>query len=132
MLCPPDRTRFIKSDTQHHGSRLFTASLYSTPHRYGGRRVVVTENGAPVFDSGDHYDNANAVNALDNWLASVPVCAHCGADDADAFRHQGQDQESGRPLCDGCVAKALGSVEMAQAGALAAGPELVAVRDCPF
>lgn len=37
--------------------------------RYSGRRIVVTDDatGEAVFDSGDHYDLSNAVNAAEYW-----------------------------------------------------------------
>lgn len=58
---------------------VWQAWLYETSSRRTGRRIVVTDDdGATLFDSGDHYDLANASNALDRWLATIPEAKPCG------------------------------------------------------
>src|SRR5207253_3169897 len=49
--------------------REWVGSLWKTPSRNRGRRIQVRDDcGAGLFDSGDRYDQANAVNALEFWL----------------------------------------------------------------
>lgn len=50
-------------------SRTLQGELYQTASRASGRRILVKENGATVFDTDDCYNVANASNRLDLWLA---------------------------------------------------------------
>lgn len=49
-------------------------AISRVPHRWTGRRVVVTPFGRddPVlFDSGDCHDTGNALRKLDDWLTEI-------------------------------------------------------------
>jgi hypothetical protein len=49
--------------------REWTATLWKTPTRPNGRRIQVRDEvRRPLFDTGDHFDLANATNALGLWL----------------------------------------------------------------
>jgi hypothetical protein len=63
------------------------ASLYTSPTRGNGRRVIVRDSrGLELFDSLDQFDHGNAVNALERWLAeqerlaAAPVEMHFAED----------------------------------------------------
>jgi hypothetical protein len=67
--------QLVKSVQIGFNGRNLTAHLYAT-QREGGRRIKVAEviEGEQfpkqVFDTDDCYDNANAVDALEQWVTS--------------------------------------------------------------
>lgn len=76
-----DPRRLIDTTGFYLNGETLTATRYGTPNRVKGRRIVVRDaKGIVRFDTDDHYDNANAVNAFDLWRAtrSRPVVPDTG------------------------------------------------------
>lgn len=125
----PELHRLKESVVSTVAGREVEVSLYGTPNRRNGRRIVATYSGVTVFDSDDCYDFANATNRYAEWVREeeAKLCTHCGkAGDADLGA---QDQESGRPICDACVGKCIPSPVVTPTRE----PELVGDEaECPF
>lgn len=91
--------------------RKLTATLYNSPTRRTGRRVIVHEGEAVVFDTGNCYDCANALSGLQNWVLDEQICTVCGTKGLTDCH--GQDAESGLPICEACCEKAVSGPQTA-------------------
>lgn len=103
---PRDATRFISKFSVTLPGRDLYGELYSSPNRRTGRRaVILTTAGTVVWDSGNCYDVANCTNAIEVWLLEqLEPCCHCNQKTG-GFTKNAQDQASGHPICDRCIAK---------------------------
>ena len=70
----PIRTFEVTLSAEHPlGPVQWVGLIYPTNSRASGRRIEIRDTspaGTILWDSGDQYDLANAVNEMDNWLAA--------------------------------------------------------------
>lgn len=134
-LCPPNEADRITRTEIRVAMQAVYCSLYHTPSRRTGRRIVARDAAFGVlFDTGNCYDFANATNAVEVWRREMESsllaeCAHCGAEIGGSDQ-RAQDATTGGSICMRCIQKAI-APELAD-GPLLIGEQADEVEPCPF